>query len=961
MPPRIARSAVASATASSSKKSKNKNKKRSLNAYASAARQIPESRIPRHRLGEDLDDGPKKKRSREEDEEEEDDEEEPQRKKPAKRGIANTHDEMEHGSDSSGNEWTMGGMAEDDDDSDLDSDEAFGASDEERFGSFTFRGSSKSKGKGKKKAASTRNMDLNESDGSEIDDGDSEDDVGEGFGDDGVDLATMLDDDDEEVLGGKDTTKQDMGEDSGSEEDDEAEESSESESEDDDSEAGDEERAARMRDRLEAMDKSSRGANPSTAEAFSMPGFDDFDADTAQAQEAITSKSKKKAAKVGPIAAPLPKRQQDRIDREVATQKAKEQLDRWKDTVTRNRRAEFLSFPLQDPKDQSGTVGKEKFMPASQQVPHSELEESIQRIMEESGLAARHGQAEAGDVGDEEQALLKSEELATNKLPIEEVMRRRAELRKARELLFREEIKAKRISKIKSKSYRRVHRKERERMAEQERLTLEGMGVDPMDEDEKERQDRKRAEARMGTKHKDSKWAKSLKATGKAVWDEDARDGVMEQARRNEELMKRMAGRDVSDDEGSDFHTGDEDNDDGEDDTATLKKLDGLKSDSGPTKGLAGMKFMRAADERRQKANDEDVERLRKELAGRDGEDADSEEEEQSLGRAIFGPAKQAAKAPPKEERLEFEAPEGSDNDDDAPGDDQEVNIVTEKPSGKEKAGLKSQPKKMTASGPLASSWLKDIDEDSKQSKNDWLQAPKGKSKKARGDVEVEMDLNIAASTRPSKDASSVSEKPAASQAATADTSGWTTVTYKGDANDGDSSADDDPSNPILTPAQQKQSLQQRAFAGDDVQAAFDAEKEALIASEDEKEVSTHLPGWGNWAGTGLSKSVRKANARAKHNPLFKTKVPGGGVKAENRKDRNMDKVIVSEKHERKGKKYLAPVLPHVFETKEQYERANRVPIGPEWTTKETHQRMTRPRVVVRKGVNVQALERPVA
>jgi U3 small nucleolar RNA-associated protein 14 len=851
----------------------------------------------------------------------------------------------------------MGGLADDNEDSDLDSDEAFGASDEERFENFTFRGSSKSK-KGKKKAAPKKDLDLDEDDESEFDNGDSEDDVGEGFGDDGVDLATMLDDDDEEVLGGKDTTKKDMGEDSGSEEDDEDNEDSESESEDDDddSEAGDEERAARMRDRLEALDKSSRSAKSATAEAFAMPGFDDFDVDTAQAQEATSSKSKKKAAKMGPIAAPLPKRQQDRIDREIATQKAKEQLDRWKDTVTRNRRAEFLSFPLQDPNDQSGTVGKEKFTPASQQVPHSELEESIQRIMEESGLAAKHGQAQEGDVGDEEQALLKSEELATNKLPIEEVMRRRAELRKARELLFREEIKAKRISKIKSKSYRRVHRKERERMAEQERLALEGMGVDPMDEDDKERQDRKRAEARMGTKHKDSKWAKSLKATGKAVWDEDARDGVMEQARRNEELMKRMAGRDVSDDEGSDFHTGDDDSGDDDDDTATLKKLDGLKSDAGQTKGLAGMKFMRAADERRQKANNEDVERLRKALAIQDGEEADSEEEEQSLGRAIFGPAsKQTVKEAPKEQRLEFEAPEGSDNESDD-ADDQEAKIVTE---NKDKAGSTPHPKKMTASGPLASSWLKEIDEDSNKSKGGWLQAPKGKSKKARGNVEVEMDLDIAASTRPAKSTSTTDDKPVAKEGTAADTSGWTTVTYKGDASDDNS--DDEPSNPVLTAAQQKQSLQQRAFAGDDVQAAFDAEKEALIASEDEKEVSTHLPGWGNWAGDGLSKSIKKANARAKHNPLFKTKLPGGGVKAEDRKDRNMDKVIVSEKSERKGKKYLAPVLPHVFETKEQYERANRVPIGPEWTTKVTHQRMTRPRVVVKKGVNVQALERPVA
>ena len=84
------------------------------------------------------------------------------------------------------------------------------------------------------------------------------------------------------------------------------------------------------------------------------------------------------------------------------------------------------------------------------------------------------------DTGD---MLLKAEELATNKLPVEEVMQRRAELRRARELLFREEIKAKRIKKIKSKAYRRVHRKERLR---QEKLDEEmNAEMDP-DEDEQE-------------------------------------------------------------------------------------------------------------------------------------------------------------------------------------------------------------------------------------------------------------------------------------------------------------------------------------------------------------------------------------------------------------------------------------------------------------------------------------------
>jgi U3 small nucleolar RNA-associated protein 14 len=41
---------------------------------------------------------------------------------------------------------------------------------------------------------------------------------------------------------------------------------------------------------------------------------------------------------------PLPKRQQNRLDRAAAYEKSKETLDRWMDSVKHNRRAEHLSF-----------------------------------------------------------------------------------------------------------------------------------------------------------------------------------------------------------------------------------------------------------------------------------------------------------------------------------------------------------------------------------------------------------------------------------------------------------------------------------------------------------------------------------------------------------------------------------------------------------------------------------------
>ncbi|EZF96242.1 hypothetical protein H113_03590, partial [Trichophyton rubrum MR1459] len=56
--------------------------------------------------------------------------------------------------------------------------------------------------------------------------------------------------------------------------------------------------------------------------------------------------------------------------------------------------------------------------------------------------------------------------------------------------------------------------------------------------------------------------------------------------------------------------------------------------------------------------------------------------------------------------------------------------------------------------------------------------------------------------------------------------------------------------------------------------------------------------------------------------------------------------------------KYLASQLPHPFESKQQYERALRLPIGPEWTTKSTFQTATKPRVMIKQGV-IKPIQRP--
>lgn len=946
MPPRKARAGLPIAAP---KTARNKNRKRNLDAYSIASHAVPTSRVRQNRLGELLDDGPQQKRRKvvDEDEDNDSDEDEPlARKQKPNRNDA----DVEEGSDSDGNQWILGGLREDDEDSDLDSDGAFDEADEERFAGFAFRGSSSGKSKRpvKSKARAVQQYEEDDEDIDLSEENMLDDAAEDDFGDEGVDLATMLDDED----GHDGIEDADNDNDSG-----EHEESSQSESEsdmdeDENDDALDEERMARMRDRVEALDAAKqpaweRQAVPKST-GLTLEALLAASGNSAAVKEAVRANKKAK-----PLEPPLPQRQQDRISRKVASQKANEQLDRWLPTVKQRREAEHLSFPLPDP-ERSEPLGKDKFVNGG--VPQNEFEKAMHDILEESGMV--------GPGNAEEDAVMKSEQLAENKMSVQEVMERRAELRRRRDLLFDAERKAKRISKIKSKAYRRVHRRERERVAAHER-ELMGSG----DEEEREIAERKRAEARMSTKHKDSKWAKSLKATNRTLWDDEARYGVNELARRNEELRRRIAGEDVDEAESTDSNDRTSDDESGGEggESRMLKKLDRLKDDatSGEqVKGLAGLDFMRAADERQRKRNEGDIERLRKELAVEDGDENEEENEEaiddQGLGRAIFGPeAKEQREPVKKAKRPELEEGDASETDEVEAGD----NEVLASNEQSHMAELGKAPKQTNAKNnkPIASSGLLVEREPKASATDNWFAklAKKDKRKAGRPDVLSAVDEAQVNEKETQSDTSHATREAAKRKVDASNTDGWTLVKYDNDdPDDVDIASGNEQSNPILTKQEQRSEWHRRAFAGDNVQTAFKAEKAEAVQSEDEKEVSNHLPGWGSWTGEGLSKSVKKANARQRHNPLFKTKLPG--VRTEDRKDAKLENVIISEKSDRKGKKYQADILPHSYETKQQYERSLRVPMGPEWVTKETFQRRTKPRVLVKPGVVISAMDKPL-
>lgn len=870
-------------------------KKRALDAFSIASHQNPDKiKIRQHRLGAREGGNRPGKRSRDEDEEDDDDNEgeEVHPKKQRKGPEKGRFDELDvdEGSDSEGNTWKFG-QVDSDDDSDLDSDEAFGESDEERFEGFAFSGSSDKKSK--KSNSQPRDVTLDEDEeesGSQSED----DDLGE----DAIDLATMLDQTEE----GDDPVKHkernaDASSSVASEEDEEDQEDESEDSDDessvlsaDEDEMSDPAKLAALQNMINSLPQtaqSKRGPEKQRndgANEYNTPSQHGRVAETELTLEDIMGGSSKRKSLPKELAVPLPRREQDRLERSAAYGKSKETLERWTDTVKHNRRADHLIFPLPD-NDVASAHANSRLQPTTQAKPFNELEATIQSILEESGLAPANGK-------DDEDLIREYEELEAKKMSIEEVKARRDQLRMARELLFREEAKAKRIKKIKSKSYRKVHRKQREK---EERLNKEALaegGFVPS-EDELEAQDRRRAMERMGAKHRGSKWAKETKQSGRAAWDEDARAGIAEMARRDEELRKRVEGRTVrkefEDDSDASFSDSDDESSEEDDDAEQarlLRQLDKVGNaenvdESLPGGKLANMKFMRNAEAARRKENDKMVEDIRKELAG---EESLSENEDGDVGRRIFGPAsKSGQEKTPLPKRNEFEEPDGSEDD----GVDSDVEFHGVDNASKGNTTVPRSKKVHGTSETLQLPGSRSHQSDGPSEGGAWskvtsksnlitdAEARKRRHKKNNAVEVEELDLSkaavIATQARP--------KTAAKAKTATLD------VSSEDDSDDG---------NAVRLPfAIRDQELVKRAFAGADVVGEFEAEKKQTIEDEEEKVIDNTLPGWGSWTGDGLSK---KEKARNKGRFLTKSE----GIKEKDRKDAKLDRVIINEKRVKK-------------------------------------------------------------
>jgi U3 small nucleolar RNA-associated protein 14 len=515
-----------------------------------------------------------------------------------------------------------------------------------------------------------------------------------------------------------------------------------------------------------------------------------------------------RATKKQKLEVPLARRAQAKLDRSAAYEKTNESLGRWLDTVKAMRRADTsLVFPL--PQHETGLAlhDNSELAPLTQKTAGTELESTIMAIMEESGLSLSTKPKEQVVAVDEDGQTISRKAMLLQK-------------RRERELQSREEARAKRIKKIKSKAFRRVHRRQGERDEMKEREIMAASGeIDS--EEEREALDRQRAMERMGDRHRQSKWAKQANKDGRAAWDEDVRTGVTEMARRDQELRRRIEGKSVQDHESDD--SDDSAGSDIDERVKILRKLKELDQveDSEPKSKLMTMEFMKKAEARRKLANDELIADMRRELASDGDDQSESDYGPEDIGRRAFGQStnpKDVFKASKVNKKAKEKNAEQAQED---------ISDVHESTTSRSKVLSGSAPQDYDVSG-TAGAW-------SQATTSGPSKKQKGKKAGTSADV-LEFDINSLA----------VSVQPPASTPAKPQTKTQKTGIT---AQVGDSSDDEDQHLPVQF---REQELIERAFGGLDVfEADFQAEKDAAIEEDDEKTVETTLPGWGSVSTRG--------------------------------------------------------------------------------------------------------------
>jgi U3 small nucleolar RNA-associated protein 14 len=658
--------------------------------------------------------------------------------------------------------------------------------------------------------------------------------------------------------------------------------------------------------------------------------------------------------------APMEKVKADREQRKIAYAEQVKNISSWTKVVQEHRQAETLDFK---PKERM-EVTRESLIAKFE--PKSDFEKDLEQALEAAGQ-------------EDEDAVLKAEEkalqddLGANNLSMEEYKKRRGQLSQIRALMFYHEQKRHHMKKIKSKKYRRIRKKQRERLKES--------AVEAAIEDDeelanemKEKEEVSRIQERMTLAHKNtSKWAKRILKRGKNV-DMDTRKALSAQLKRGDDLRKKML--DDADGSASDS--------DGEDLVGSARKV--LADVENPVPmgktGLFKLSFMQKGIQKQRDIAREEARKLLTELKANELDDDNSTtgEENSESGNVEH----EGAVASRKEmtdvlqtgeliaKSLEF----GNSNTvatsgnidllhDDDPDDQSGKSVIHEGTSRGQNSGVSGYTSSKTAVS--ATSPSKRNDKASPESKT--------KTKTADPKTAVVETRNTEESSNPwmgssaSNDAAAIpsnddtgGKKSRKGSRRMVDVDAAVNILDAGKQEDQvskrhDSNDESDPKSKDVSGKQiallNQEELVRRAFAAPSEKEAedeFRSEKEKMAAEFDpsrkveDAKASNDAEGWGSWTGMGAPPP------RARKLPK-KLMAPKKKEVSRKRKDDRKPDVIINQKRLKKtANGFMLGDVPHPYSSRHEYEQALLGGVGREWNVSGSFRNMTRPEILNRSG-----------
>ncbi|GMH31139.1 hypothetical protein Nepgr_032982 [Nepenthes gracilis] len=627
------------------------------------------------------------------------------------------------------------------------------------------------------------------------------------------------------------------------------------------------------------------------------------------------------------VQAPLPKAEQNRLEREAAYEWTKKDITKWEVPIKRNREAPSIFF------DENIDVGFSTVGAiAAEFKPRTDFEKAIASFVQDDEVMEAHKKDGARI-------------LELNKVSIEEVKDRQNTLSKLRSLLFRHELKAKHIKRIKSKTYRRLKKKD----------GVKAMSIDLQADPKAARelarkQEFKRAEERMTLRHKNSsKWAKRIMKRGLDAQDEGTRVAIFEQLHEHATLTRKINSMKDSSSSSDEATDEDDDNVTGSDQDRASKLLVKAKEktmalmaqeEEIPQTGVLSLPFMVRGLEKRKDAAFREAELALQEYESLLKDQGDKKgknclQEDVASGRRVFGGNNKPVQESNSKLTLD------TDNFD----SDSEADIGT--------------------------------------SQN--VLIGQAKSNDLSNDVVV--DLNVfredseAAHDSMFESIDAVAENPGpkiAYDVAIFASGSWKKMnsTNKGDADENTNNDD----NVVVTEPTRGTQLGEEVSEEIDtdgegqmidgilslgtqetyelpsqeelIRLAFKAKQEILNEENPEPEKPVLLPGWGQWTDVqkkrGLPSWIQEeyGNSKRKRDEALKK-----------RKDAHLNHVIISEKVDKKAEKLYSQTLPYPFTSKEVFEQSIRMPIGPEFNPTAAVRALNRPEVVKKPGMIIKPIK----